>query len=220
MGGQSVTTDASIDPLTYSEIRDYLRLDEGVDETLLITLLKMATQYVEKFTGRALINRTITLFIDGVDEIDVALWEGTRVAPDMSIRKRYIELPSTPVSSVSSISSFSDNDTETTFASTKYFVDTVREPARVYLRDGQAWPQSLRVANGLKIVYVAGYGANRTDVPEAIRLGILNIIAFNYEHRGDFEGVLRQTAMVQSLLQPNRKLSFTNNPFGTGSGTY
>ena len=90
MGGQSVTTDASIDPLTYSEIRDYLRLDEGVDETLLITLLKMATQYVEKFTGRALINRTITLFIDGVDEIDVALWEGTRVAPDMSIRKRYI----------------------------------------------------------------------------------------------------------------------------------
>lgn len=34
MGGQSVTTDASIDPLTYSEIRDYLRLDEGVDETL------------------------------------------------------------------------------------------------------------------------------------------------------------------------------------------
>ena len=220
MGGQSVTTDASIDPLTYSEIRDYLRLDEGVDETLLITLLKMATQYVEKFTGRALINRTITLFIDGVDEIDLALWEGTRVAPDMSIRKRYIELPSTPVSSVTSISSFSDNDTETTFASTKYFVDTAREPARVYLRDGQAWPQSLRVANGLKIVYVAGYGSNRTDVPEAIRLGILNIIAFNYEHRGDFEGVLRQTAMVQSLLQPYRKLSFTNNPFGTGSGTY
>jgi len=220
MGGQSVTTDASIDPLTYSEIRDYLRLDEGVDETLLITLLKMATQYVEKFTGRALINRTITLFIDGVDEIDLALWEGTRVAPDMSIRKRYIELPSTPVSSVTSISSFSDNDTETTFASTKYFVDTAREPARVYLRDGQAWPQSLRVANGLKIVYVAGYGSNRTDVPEAIRLGILNIIAFNYEHRGDFEGVLRQPAMVQSLLQPYRKLSFTNNPFGTGSGTY
>lgn len=220
MGGQSVTTDASIDPLTYSEIRDYLRLDEGVDETLLITLLKMATQYVENFTGRALINRTITLFVDGVDEIDLALWEGTRVAPDMSIRKRYIELPSTPVSSVSSISSFSDNDTETTFASTKYFVDTVREPARVYLRDGEAWPQSLRVANGLKIVYVAGYGSNRTDIPEAIRLGILNIIAFNYEHRGDFEGVLRQPAMVQSLLQPYRKLSFTNNPFGTGSGTY
>ena len=220
MGGQSVTTGASIDPLTYSEIRDYLRLDEGVDETLLITLLKMATQYVENFTGRALINRTITLFVDGVDEIDVALWEGTRVAPDMSIRKRYIELPSTPVSSVSSISSFSDNDTETTFASSKYFVDTVREPARVYLRDGEAWPQSLRVANGLKIVYVAGYGSNRTDVPEAIRLGILNIVAFNYEHRGDFEGVLRQPAMVQSLLQPYRKLSFTNNPFGTGSGTY
>ena len=220
MGGQSVTTGASIDPLTYAEIRDYLRLDEGVDETLLITLVKMATQYVEKCTGRALINRTITLFIDGIDEVDVALYEGTRVGPDLSIRKRYIELPTTPVSSVSSISSFGDDDTESTYASTKYYVDTVREPARVYLRDGEAWPTSLRVANGLKIVYVAGYGANRSDIPEAIRLGILNIIAFNYEHRGDFEGVLRQPAMVQSLLQPYRKLSFTNNPFGTGSGTY
>ena len=202
MGGQSVTTGASIDPLTYAEIRDYLRLDEGVDETLLITLLKMATQYVEKFTGRALINRTITLFIDGIDEVDVALYEGTRVGPDLSIRKRYIELPTTPVSSVSSISSFGDDDTESPYASTKYYVDTVREPARVYLRDGEAWPTSLRVANGLKIVYVAGYGANRSDIPEAIRLGILNIIAFNYEHRGDFEGVLRHPAMVQSLLPP------------------
>ena len=220
MGGQSVTTSATIDPLTYSEIRDYLRLDEGVDEALLITLLKMATQYVENYTGRSLVNRTITLFVDGVDEVDVALWEGTRVGPDLSIRKRYIELPSTPVTSVSSISSFGDDDTETTFASTKYFVDTVREPARVYLRDGEAWPSSLRVANGLKIVYVSGYGTARTDIPEAIRLGIMQIIAFNYEHRGDYEGVLRQPSMVQSILQPYRKLSFTNNPFGTGSGTY
>ena len=220
MGGQSVTTSATIDPLTYSEIRDYLRLDEGVDETLLITLLKMATQHIENYTGRALINRTITLFIDGIDEVDYPLWEGTKVGPDMSIRKRYIELPTTPVSSVSAITSFGDDDTETTFASTKYFVDSTREPARVYLRDGEAWPTGMRVANGLKIVYVAGYGTAKTDVPEAIRLAILQMIAFNYEHRGDYEGTLKQPSILQSLLQPYRKLSFTNNPFGTGSGNY
>ena len=218
MGGQTVNTSATIAPLTYTEIRDYLRLDEGVDEALLITLLKMATQHVENYTGRALINRTYNLFIDGIDEVDYPLWEGTKVGPDMSIRKRYIELPTAPVSSVSAITSFNDQDTETTFSSSKYYLDSTREPARIYLRDGEAWPTGLRVANGLKIVYVAGYGSAKADVPEAIRLSLLQLIAFNYEHRGDFEGTLRQPLMIQALLQPYRRLSFTNNPFGTGSG--
>ena len=220
MSGESTTTSATTDPLTYSEIRDYLRLDEGVDEQILVTLLKMSVNFVENYTGRSLINRTITLFIDGIDEVDIALWEGMKVGPDLSLRKRYIELPQTPVQSVSSISSFNDEDTETTFASTKYYVDNQREPARIYLRDGEAWPTGLRVANGLKIVYVAGYGANRTDVPEAIKVALLQIIAFNYEHRGDFEGQIRTPFMIQGLLQPYRKLSFSNNPFGTRMGTY
>ena len=131
-----------------------------------------------------------------------------------------IEIPTTPVQSVSAVTSFTDDDTESTFASTKYFVDTAREPARLFLRDGEAWPTGLRVANGLKIVYVAGYGSNRTDVPEAIRVAILQYIAFNYEHRGDFEGQIKPPTMLQGLLQPYRRLSFTNNPYGSGNGIY
>ena len=100
MSGESVTTSATTDPLTYTEIRDYLRLDEGVDEQILVTLLKMSVNFVENYTGRSLINRTITLFIDGIDEVDIALWEGMKVGPDLSLRKRYIELPQTPVQSV------------------------------------------------------------------------------------------------------------------------
>jgi len=220
MGGQTVATPASIDPLTYTEIRDYLRLDDGVDESFLISLLKSGVNFAENYTGRALINRTLNLFIDGIDEVDVALWEGTKVGPDLSLRKRYIEIPTTPVQSVSAVTSFTDDDTESTFASTKYFVDTAREPARLFLRDGEAWPTGLRVANGLKIVYVAGYGSNRTDVPEAIRVAILQYIAFNYEHRGDFEGQIKPPTMLQGLLQPYRRLSFTNNPYGSGNGIY
>ena len=55
MSGESVTTSATTDPLTYSEIRDYLRLDEGVDEQILVTLLKMSVNFVENYTGRSLI---------------------------------------------------------------------------------------------------------------------------------------------------------------------
>ena len=46
MSGESVTTSATTDPLTYTEIRDYLRLDEGVDEQILVTLLKMSVNFV------------------------------------------------------------------------------------------------------------------------------------------------------------------------------
>ena len=63
-------------------------------------------------------------------------------------------------------------------------------------------------------------GGGITGQAEAIRLAILQMIAFNYEHRGDYEGTLKQPSILQSLLQPYRKLSFTNNPFGTGSGNY
>ena len=220
MAGETLQTSATTDPLSYAEIRDYLRLDDGVDEQLLITLLKMSVDFVEKYTGRALINRTLNLFIDGIDEIDMPLWEGVKIGPDISLRKRYIELPTPPVQSVSSITYFNDDDTETTFASSKYYLDNAREPARVYLRDGEAFPTGLRIANAMKVVYVAGYGVNRTDVPEAIKMAMLQIIAFNYEHRGDFEGVIRPPAMMQGLLQPYRKLSFSNNPFGTGRGMY
>ena len=76
---------------------------------------------------------------------------------------------------------------------------------------GQSWPTGLRAANGIEIQYVAGYGSNDTDVPEPLRLAIMQIITFNYENRGDEKGQF--TSLVNSLVAPYKVLSLNSTPF-------
>lgn len=220
MAGISVVTEAVDDAVSFSETVEYLRLDEQVDTRVIKNLILASTNFVENYTGRALINRTLKMSIDNVEEIDVPLWEGTRIGPDITIRKRYIELPRPPVSSVSSVKYYDDSDTESTFASSKYYVDTQREPARIILRNGESFPTALRVGNAVEITYIAGYGATGASVPEALRLAMLQYITFNYEHRGELEtGNPRLPQSLKNLLNPYRTVAFSSSPFGV-NGRY
>jgi uncharacterized phiE125 gp8 family phage protein len=105
------------------------------------------------------------------------------------------------VVSVSSISTFNDEDTETTFASSRYYLDNVREPSRIVLRNGETFPTALRVANAIKIVYVSGY-TSPYAIPEPIRLGMLQHIAHLYEHRGDMYSAQAYPPSMQKLYAP------------------
>ena len=89
-------------------------------------------------------------------------------------------------------------------AATRYFVDNVREPARIVLRQGETFPTALRVANAIKVVYVAGY-ANAHSVPEPIRMAMLQHIAFLYEQRGDMmepQQSMMLPPVIRMLYQP------------------
>jgi len=217
MSGLSVTTAPSTEPLTSAETIAYLRLDSGVDTTLIGNLIKAARVWTENYLNRTLINTVYKLSLDGIDEMDVPLKEGIYTAPYNISYINYIELPRSPVSAVSSVKYFSDDNTESTWATTNYYVDTVREPARIVLRDGGSWPTDLRNANGIEVNYTAGYGANTTDVPEAIRVAMLEYITFLYEHRGDDEGRrLEPSPMIKSLLQSYIIMRYGKSAFSGG----
>ena len=156
MAGLTTVTPAQQHAITYSEASEYMRLDDQQDVDLIRSLIRGATNYVETYTGRSLINRTLKFSMDYIEEVDLQLHEGMRIGPDLTIRRKYIELPKPPVSSVSSIITFDDNDTGTTFATTKYYVDNQREPARVILRTGETFPTALRVGNAVEVTYVSG----------------------------------------------------------------
>ncbi len=66
----------------------------------------------------------------------------------------------------------------------KYYLDNAREPSRIVLRTGEAFPTALRVANAIEVQYTTGY-ASQYNIPEPIKLGIMQHIAYLYEHRGD-----------------------------------
>lgn len=211
MAGLQIVTEAADYPVSLTRAKDHLRLSDQTDDSLVRGLLLSATKLVEEMTQRTLMSTTYKLFVDYVHETDYPLWEGTRVGPDIAYRQNFIELPRAPVISVTHVKSYDDSDTATTFDSSKYFVDTVNTPPRVVLRDGQSWPTGLRAANGLEIQYVAGYGSNDTDVPEPLRLAILQLITHHYEHRGD-ENV-KAPSLVNSLVAPYKVMSLNSTPF-------
>lgn len=219
MAGLTITTDASDEPLSLQETKDYLRLDSQTDDTIVRSFLINARQFVEEYLGRSLITKTYKYSMDYVEELDIPLWEGTKVGPDMTIRRRYVTLPRPPLIAVTSITAFDDSDTGTVFSTDKYYVDNQREQGRVILRNGETWPTALRVANAIEIVYTAGYGADPTDVPEPIRLAMLQYITYMYENRGDTNDMPKMPASIVTLLQPYRVLGL-GNPFGEYAGKY
>ena len=201
MAGIKVTTAPTAEPLSLQEVKEYLRVDDATDERVVQPLIMAARQFAEEHMNRALMQQTFTLMLDAVIDQDQPLYEGMRTAPDLNYYKNYIVLPKSPVQSVTSVKTFNDSDEATTMAATKYYVDTQREPARIVLRTGETFPTALRVANAIEVIYVAGYTSAFT-IPEPIRLGMLQHIAYMYEHRGDMYEAQGAPSLMKSLYAP------------------
>jgi len=215
MGGVVQITKPSEDVVSLEDVKNFLRIDFNDDDLFLISQIKMATNAAEKYLNSALVTRTLELSLDRLPEYEQNLREGLWTGPYMSFVKEYIDLPFSPVVSVTSIKTFNDNDDETTVPQSYYILDNYRKPARVVLRNGQTWPDATREVNSLIIRYEAGYG-NASVVPEPIRLAILQMISYMYEHRGD--QVNGQAPDMQqsteALLQPYRIMSFSVSKLG------
>ena len=225
MAGITIVADVSEEPISADNVRSYARIDDGVDTTEITNMIKSSRLFVENYLGRSLLNRTLKFSVDYIDEVDQPLFEGMRIGPDMTIRRRYLQLPRPPVVSVTHVKTFDDADTETTLSSSKYYLDNQREPARIILRNGETWPTALRVGNAIEVTYVSGYGTTRSSVPEAIIQGLFQHITFMYENRGDQMGASRATQVsippqIRYLLDPYKVLNFSTDPFNDSISGY
>jgi uncharacterized phiE125 gp8 family phage protein len=218
MSGLKIVTRPALAPISRIEARDHLRLDEDFDDGQVRAYIAAATEWAENYTGRALISRTMQMFLDGAPVQEERLSEGM-VTGYSNVRHRgSITIPMSPVASVSSIKYYADDDTESTWASSNYHVDTISTPARIVLREGATYPTDLRDANGLEINFTAGYGTNPSDVPESIRVAILQYMTFLYEHRGESEGATQPKlpAVIHALLDPYKVIRFNASSFEAG----
>ena len=120
-----------------------------------------------------------------------------------------------PAITVTSINYYNDSDTQSTWATSNYYVDNVSDLGRVYLRDGGTFPTDLRAANGLEINYTAGYGSSRSDVPSDIKLAMLQYMTFAYEHRGEQEGSASPMLpkILNTLLSPYKIMRLGVHPY-------
>lgn len=195
-----LVTDAASEPVTRDELKDHARVLDTTDDDYIDDLIAATRQAFEGETAIALINQTWRAWFDRPALQDtLGWWDGVRQGAIGDIATDHLRLLPAPVSSISSIKSYDLDGTETVFSADNYFLDTVSRPARVVLNAGKTWPVSLRNRNALAVEFVAGYGADASDVPFDIRHALKVVAAHRYEHRGDVLSPNGVNALVQML---------------------
>ena len=182
-----------VEPVSLAEAKAHLRLELSDDDALVSALIQSAREACERFTGRALVERELTLTLDAWPAVDADYAEGWAEGPSIATERRWIELPRPPLRNVESVTLYDDSDAGTLWTATNYFVDTASEPGRLVARSGASLPSATRAANGIEIVYRAGYAADesgspsdhRANIPQALRDGMKRLIARLYEERGE-----------------------------------
>lgn len=181
-----------IEPITKTEIKNALRIDNNVDDNFIDALITAARISAESYTGRAFNTQTWNMYFDTFP------YDTTT-----------IEIPKPMLQSVTSIKTYDDSDNATVFASSNYYTATYQgDFARcgtVTLRSDSVFPIVYRVKDGVEIQYVAGYGDDACDVPQPIRMALLEEVLFLYENRGCCDGGFN-SGIAKALLNPFRIL--------------
>jgi uncharacterized phiE125 gp8 family phage protein len=181
---QLITPPAS-EPVTLEEAKTHLKVDTTDDDTLISALIVAARARAEWHTGRAFITQSWVLWLDGWPESNC------------------VEIPLPPSQAVTSLTTYAMDDTATVLDASLYQADTMAAPGRIALKS-PAIVAATRPLNAIAIAFDAGYGDAASDVPQAIRTAILEIVADLYTNRGDIAADPPQTALA--LLAPYRVL--------------
>ncbi|MFQ5535174.1 MAG: head-tail connector protein [Sphingomonadales bacterium] len=201
------TITPALEPVTLADAKDHLRVDGADDDTLITSLIAATRDVCETFLDRALIQQTWKLTLDSWPPACPEPWrDGVRegAVADFTKIARHIELPK-GLMALTSIQTFDEAGAPTVFAATNYFVSSGKH-GRVVLKSGVAWPKPGRIADGIEITFTAGFGAAVTDVPQSVRAGLLMLIAYLYENRGDDPMDAAWATGVTALWRPHARV--------------
>lgn len=186
-----LTDGPAIEPLTLAEAKAHLRLDGTDEDTLIASLIITSRLHVEAALGLALITQGWSYFFDA--------WPPGRD----------VILPLRPVQTVTAVKLYGADTSVSVVPVDTYLLDGSSTPARLVRSAALTWPTPSRIANGIEVCLVAGYGTDAASVPAPIRQAILLLVAHWYEHREPIEIGAAGTPvppMVSDLLTPYRRV--------------
>lgn len=162
-----VTTPPALEPVTTTELKDYLRISDTSQDTLLAQLITAARDAVEKRTRRALIEQTVTAtFRDWPDDEDDALI-----------------LPVGNAGAVASVKYYDESNSQQTVNASLYFLVSATQPGRVYFKDAFTFPAVYDREDAVEIVFTAGYGDEAADVPQLLKIAVMALASYWFEQR-------------------------------------
>ena len=161
------------DPVTLSEARLHLRLasDLSSDENTEITrMISVATEYCENFCNRSFTQKTRTAVFDDF--------------PTSLNRKNLgLHLPMGKVSSITSVTYYTNAYVATTLSSTKYRLVGASDRAHLYPAMGEQWPTDC--ASEPEHIVVTYVVDGTASVPTSVKQAVLLIVGSLYEYRED-----------------------------------
>ncbi len=172
-------------PVLLSEARDFLKISHTDEDAMITTYIRAATRACEGFTGRKLIKQqwqlTLNDWGDGV-----------------------IQIPLSPLLSVDKIEYWNEG-VFVEIASSSFLLDNVSYQARILPQTGYQWPEPTSDVAGIRIAVSAGFGESQNDVPQDIRLGLLQWVAAVYDAQ-ELTGN-QAVHLAENLWHPYRRLA-------------
>jgi len=167
-------------PVSLATVKTFLRVDGSTDDALITQLIKAATETGEGITRRSFITQTLDWTFDA--------WPSSCV----------LNVPRPRLQSVTSVKYLEDDATEHTW--TDYTVDAKSEPGVIVFEDLPG--VTLEESGAVTVRFVAGYGLSEADVPDHIKLALMQLVSYWYETRmiGDVPAGIRSMFMQERVI--------------------
>ncbi|MDX2259413.1 MAG: head-tail connector protein [Hyphomicrobiaceae bacterium] len=180
----------AVEPVSLAQVKAHLRLDGDSEDLLVASLILTSRLHIEAALGLALVSQQWRLVLHD--------WP----------RGGEVRLPLRPIADVSEIRVKDAAGVPAVLAPASYVADLAGNAPRI-VSAGAALPRPGRIAAGIKIDLMAGYGPEPDDVPAPIRHALLLLVAHWYEHRDPIEIGAQDAVIpdaVSQLLKPFRSV--------------
>jgi uncharacterized phiE125 gp8 family phage protein len=188
--GLRVITAVATEPVTLTQAKLHLKVDDTADNDLITALITMAREMAEHYTSTALAPQTLELALDDFPH------DGTHDA---------IRLPRGPATSITSVKYTDTDGAEQTITGTAYALSLYGKATDLAPTYGNEWPSTQDVPDAVRVRYVAG----PTTAPKAAYAAMLILIAHLYEQRGgeDARTAAEMPTAARALLDTIRDFS-------------
>lgn len=176
-----LVTAPSVEPVTITEAKAHCVVGHDLDDSLLTIMISAAREHGESLTGRSWAPKTLEVVLD-------AFPAGS------------IELPGSPITSVTSVKYLDADGVEQTLAPSAYVVDTDSLIGRVVASE---WPETDDTVNAVRVRYTAGW--TQSTIPPVLKQWLLIRVASLYAQRESMTagGVSELSrSFVDGLLDP------------------
>lgn len=189
-------SEPDIEPVTLAEMRRHLRCIDGVtdEDDDIVGLIKGARQWVEQFTGRALIDQAWRLSIDHDDYLPPGAAAAFASGVAQWVRPGELLLRRSPVLAITNFVSVDSEGTETEIDAESY---EIREPdskwPRVVALNGATW-----ASGAFRITFRAGYAERVTspqDGPEVVPVAFKQAMKLWVEAQYDRDQIMMPLLM-------------------------